>query len=199
MAVAPDLSDVPLRLSRPVFRYHQYQGQTNDCGPTSVAIAVNALSGRALLQGWDVARQMGRPRLAWRPFPNLVVPRIPHWATFPWGIVHFVRRQGFRARWRPFGTVERLERNLRSDRMTMVMLGEPWRWAGGSYAGWAHVKILFGRVPERGFLFVDPGLPRSNHPDRLEFHGLFWQQEDAFLRQWRNLCRIYVEVWAPQR
>ena len=195
MAVTPDLSGVPLRLSRPVFRYHQYQGGTNDCGPTSVAIAVNALSGRPLLRGSEVARQMSRVAFAWKPFPTLVVPRIPNWATFPWGIVQYMRRQGFQATWRVFGTIERLERNLRSDRMTMVMVGEPWRWRDGSYAGWAHVKILFGRIPGRGFLFVDPGLPRSNRPNRLEFHGLFWQKEMEFLRQWQNLCRIYVEAW----
>lgn len=194
MKMTPDLSGLPMRLSRPVFHYHQYQGDTNDCGPTSVAIAVNALRGESRLEGALVAQEMSRLGVEWKPFPHIVLPRIPHWATFPWGIVYYLRKQGFRARWRPFGTLKRLERNLRSDLMTMVMVGEPWRWNGLSYTGWAHVKILFGRLPGRGMLFVDPGFPRSMKSDRLEFHGLFWQREDEFLQQWRNLLRIVIEV-----
>ncbi len=194
MAVAPDLSRVPLRLSRPIYRYHEYQGNTNDCGPTSLAIAVNALLDSRTLAGTVVAQEMNRVRLEWRPLPRPVVSRIPNWATFPWGMVHFLGKWGFHARWRPFGTLEKLEQNLRADRMTMVMVGEPWRWQGWSYDGWAHVKILFGRLPGRGYLFVDPGFPRSPRPDRLEHHGLFWQAEEEFVRQWRNLMRLYVEV-----
>jgi len=194
MAVTPDLSGVPLRLSRPVYRYHQYQGNTNDCGPTSVAIAVNALLGRWALEGRSVAGEMSRIALEWKPYPHVVVPRIRNWVTFPWGIVDYVRRYGFSARWRLFGTLQRLERNLQSDLVTMVIVGEPWQLEKGSYSGWAHVKILFGRLPGRGLLFVDPGHPRSARPDRLEHHGLFWQGEDEFFQQWSNLLRIFIEV-----
>lgn len=205
MAVTPDLSGVSLRLSKPVYRYHQYQGYTNDCGPTSVAITVNTLLGDRVLEGPDVAKEMSRLAFAWRPFPHIVVPRIPRWATFPWGIVYYLRKRGFRARWRPFGTLERLERNLRADRLTMVILGEPWRWSRvqtdalwpwkrWAYTGWAHVKILFGQLPGRGFLFVDPGYARAFNAERLEYHGLFWQNEETFMRQWRNLLRILIEV-----
>ena len=205
MAVTPDLSGVSLRLSKPVYRYHQYQGYTNDCGPTSVAIAVNALLGERALEGPDVAKEMSRVIFAWRPFPHIVVPRIPDWATFPWGIVYYLQKQGFRARWRPFGTLERLERNLRADRLTMVILGEPWGWRRvetdalwpwkrWAYVGWAHVKILFGQLPGRGFLFVDPGYARASDAERLEHHGLFWQDEETFMHQWRNLFRILIEV-----
>jgi hypothetical protein len=194
MAVTPDLSGVDLRLSRPVYRYHQYQGDTNDCGPTSVAIAVNAMLGRAELEGPTVAEEMSHLAFQWTPVPHPVVQRIPKWATFPWGIVYYLRKRGFRARWHPFGTLKRLERNLSADRLTMVMMGEPWRWEKDGYTGWAHVKILFGQLPGRGFLFVDPGFPRSANADRLEHYGLFWQDEETFLRQWRNLLRIFIEV-----
>lgn len=194
MARALNLSGVPLRLTRPVYRYHEYQGRTNDCGPMSVAIAVNALLGQRALEGAAVAKEMGRVIFEWRPLPHMVVPRIRNWATFPWGIVHYLQKKGFRARWRPFGSLERLDRNLRADRMTMVVLGEPWRWENWAYSGWAHVKILFGHVPGRGLLFVDPGAARSPKTDRLEHHGLFWQDEDTFMRQWRNLLRIFIEV-----
>jgi hypothetical protein len=192
MAESPDLSGVALYLSRPVYRHHQYQGHTNDCGPTSLAIAANALLGRDLFQGSVVAREMSRVAFEWRPFPHLVVQRISNWATFPWGIVHYMRKHDFPARWRPFGTVERLQRNLLANQLTMVVVGEPFRWEKGKYAGWAHVKILFGHTPGRGFLFVDPGHGRIDDPWKR--HGLFWQAEEEFLRQWRSLFRTYIEV-----
>lgn len=194
MADTPDLTGLPVHLNRQVFRYHEYQGDTNDCGPTSVAIAVNALLDRRALEGPVVAKEMSHVAFEWRPFPRPLIPRIPNWATFPWGVVHYLRKKGFRARWRPLGTLERLERNLRSDRITMVVTGQLWRWDAWRYHGWAHIKLLFGLVPGRGLIFVDPGQPRSSRPDRLEYHGLFWQDEETFLRQWRNLLRVFIEV-----
>lgn len=190
----PDLRGVAYRLRKPVYRHHQYQALTNDCGPTSLAIAANALLGCEELSGAMVAQEMNRLGLAWRAFPYLAPSRIPGWATFPWGIVHHLRRQGISARWRLFGTVDGLRRNLIDDRITIVTIGEPLRWNGTEYQGWAHVKVVFGYVPGRGFLFVDPAVDRSDNPTRLEYHGLSWQPEDEFKRQWRNLLRIYVEV-----
>lgn len=194
MADMPDLSGVPFRLRKPVFRYHQYQGKTNDCGPTSLAIAANAVRGQEELEGDAVAEEMNRLGLAWRAFPYLMVSRIPNWATFPWGIVHYLRRRGIPARWRPFGTMARLRQNLLNDQLTIVMIGEPLRWEGGRYRGWAHAKVVFGYIAGHGFLFVDPAVRRAENPNRIEHHGLSWQREEAFLRQWRNLLRIYVEV-----
>jgi hypothetical protein len=192
MAESLDLSGVAFYLSRPIYRHHQYQGNTNDCGPTSLAIAANALLGREAFQGPAVAKEMSRIALEWRPFPHVVVQRIPNWVTFPWGIVHYLRRHDVPARWGAFGTVERLRRNLLANRLTIVVVGEPLRWTRRRYAGWAHVKILFGYTPGRGFLFVDPGHSRTDDPWKR--HGLFWQGEEEFLRQWRNLLRVYVEV-----
>ncbi len=194
MTEAPDLSGVPFRLRKPVYLHHQYQALTNDCGPTSLAIAANAFHGRDELTGPVVADDMDRLGLAWRAFPYLVPSRIPGWATFPWGIVHHLRKRGVPARWRPFGTVDRLRRNLLDDRITIVTIGEPLRWDRGKYRGWAHVKVVFGHMLGRGFLFVDPAVRRSDSPSRLEHYGLSWQREDEFLQQWRNLLRVYVEV-----
>jgi len=194
MRATPDLSGVPFRLRKPVYQYHQYQGVTNDCGPTCLAIAANAVRGREELEAVRVAQEMNRLGLAWRAFPYLAVSRIPNWATFPWGIVHTLRKRGIPARWRPFGTVERLRKNLLEDQVTIVMVGEPLRWDGGRYRGWAHAKVVFGHVAERGFVFVDPAVRRSSDPNRLEYHGLTWQGLEEFVRQWRNLCRVYVEV-----
>lgn len=206
MALTPDLSGVPLRLTKPVYDYHQYQGdRTNDCGPTSAAIAVNALLDQWVLEGPAVAEEMSHVAFECRPFPHLVVPRIREWATFPWGIVYYLKKQGFRARWRLFGTLERLERNLRADRLTIVVIGVPWRWRKVKadkpwpwktwrYIGWAHVKILFGYVPGQELLFVDPGEERSSDVHELNEFGLFVQDQEQFLRQWRNILRIFIEV-----
>lgn len=194
MAEKPDLSPVSLRLRRPVYDYHQYQGYTNDCGPTCVAIAANALLEEERFEGPVVAEEMSRVAFEWTPVPHLVVQRVPGWATFPRGIVYYLRKHGFQARWRPFGKLEKLDSNVRADRITMVILGEPWRWEDGSYKGWGHVKILFGHVPGQRLLFVDPGYARSSDEESLEYHGLFWEEEEEFVRLWRNYLRIYVEV-----
>jgi hypothetical protein len=192
MSTLPDLGSVPLHLPFPVHDYHQYQGISNDCGPTGLAIAANTLLGEARFDGDRVAQEMSD----WRQsFPKLFLPRIRGWATFPWGIVQYLRLQHFRAHWRPFGTADRLRRNLQAGRMTLVAIGEPFRRQEQHYAGWAHFKILFGYHPERGWLFVDPGYDPTNYAiGSLERHGLFWQPDDEFKRQWRNLLGIYIEV-----
>lgn len=189
-----DLSLVTLRLRKPVYRYYQYQALTNDCGPTTLAIAANTLWGREELQGPTVAREMNRIGLAWRAFPYIGPSRIPGWATFPWGLVHHLRKRGLRARWHPFGSLDRLRRNLLDDTITVVIVGEPLRWENRGYRGWAHYKVLFGYEAGRGLLFVDPAVKRPKDPRRIEHHGLSWQGEAEFLRQWANLLRLYIEV-----
>lgn len=189
-----DLSLVALRLRKPVYRYYQYQALTNDCGPTTLAIAANTLWGREELQGPTVAREMNRIGLAWRAFPYIGPSRIPGWATFPWGLVHHLRKRGLRARWHPFGSLDRLRRNLLDDTITVVIVGEPLRWENRGYRGWAHYKVLFGYEAGRGLLFVDPAVKRPKDPRRIEHHGLSWQGEAEFLRQWANLLRLYIEV-----
>lgn len=195
MAETPDLNAITFHLRTPVYRYHQHQGNTNDCGPTSLAIAANALLGEERFQGPRVAEEMNDPAFEVRPFPHFVVRRVRNWATFPWGIVHYLRQQDIPARWSPLGTANRLRRNLLADRITIVMIGEPLRWKRRRYAGWGHAKVLFGYAPGRGLLFVDPAYQRRpDEPDSWERHGLFWQEEKEFLRQWRGLGRIYIEI-----
>lgn len=195
MAETPDLTTVALHLRTPVYHYHQYQGNTNDCGPTSLAIAANALLKENRFQGSSVAQEMNDPAFEVRPFPHFVVRRIRNWATFPWGIVHYLRQNSIPARWSPFGTAKKLRRNLTSDKITIVMLGELLHFEKRRYAGWGHAKVLFGHTQGRGFLFVDPAF--KCHPDDSDTWKkfcLFWQEESEFLRQWRNLFSIYVEV-----
>lgn len=194
MDEAPDLSGVALRLRKPLYRFHQFQGLTNDCGPTSLAIAANTLVGVRDWQAALVAQDMDRIGLAWRAFPFIAPSRVPGWATFPWGMVHHLRKRGIRARWGLWGTPGRLHRNLRDDRITIVAVGEPFRWKQRKYHGWAHIKLIYGYAAGRGFLFVDPAIRSSRNREGLEHHGLSWQREEGFLRQWGNMLRTYVEV-----
>ncbi|HEY88633.1 MAG TPA: hypothetical protein G4N98_02720 [Thermoflexia bacterium] len=181
-----DWNTVTSRLNTPLHKYHQYQGATNDCGPTSLAIVANAIWEQTRLQGPRVAQELSAPRFRVRPMPHPVVRRIPNWATFPWGIVDYLREQEIPARWGLGGTEEKLRRNLAAEQITMVIIGELWSWRGRHYTGWAHVKTLYGFTPGRGYLFVDPA-------HRAE-HGLSWQTAEEFAQQWRNLFHIYIEV-----
>lgn len=172
------------RHSRSLAAYHQWQGQTNDCGPYVVTMAVNFWHGQTLLEAQAVARAMNRPRLGWG-FPPVVVRRIPRWATFPWGIADLLRQHHLPARWRILASEKALQDALREGRLAMPILGEPWCLREGRWCGWAHVVILAGwdAASER-YLLVDSSrttaltsLPRAE-----------------FLRLWRAMGRLLVET-----
>jgi len=180
---------VTYRMQKPLFKYHQYQGESQDCGPTSLAIAANACWEETRLEGGRVAEEMDHPVVHLLPYPRLVVYRIAGWATFPWGMVSYLRSGGIRARWRLFSRLEDLQSNLTSDLITLVTLGEPFLWDQG-YRGWSHYKVLYAHQPGDGFLFVDPAHER----DSGEEEGLSWQEEGEFLSLWRRMGRIRIEV-----
>jgi hypothetical protein len=195
MVEVPNLTSLQFHLTTPVYRYHQHQGETNDCGPTCLAMAANARLNEARFVGATVAQEMNHWRLRARPRPQLVAHRIPHWATFPWGIVQYLRDHGIAARWALGGTLERLQRNVQDDWITLVLIGEPLRWQRGRYAGWGHFKIVFGYTPGEGLLFVDPAqVHLPDPPKNWQQNGLSWQDEASFLRQWRQMGRLYIEV-----
>jgi hypothetical protein len=187
-----NLQEISYRLSEPVFAYHQYQGQTNDCGPTCLAIAANAARDENLFHGPDLAQQLNKIAFRWTPFPRPVVRRVPGWATFPWGMVDYLREESITARWSVLNPPEKLLNILLEDRLAVVVLGQPLRWKKWQYLGWSHYKILYGYTPGRGYVFVDPG--RRKMGDTWGQHGLFWQAEEDFLPLWRNMGRILVEV-----
>ncbi len=171
------LPEQTLRLAHPVARYHVYQGETNDCGPYCVAIVSNTLYRAHLVHADLLADELSR-----RGLPD----RIPHWATTPWGVVSALRRLGLRAHWRLGQRMARLFTNLREDRMTIVVIGEPLRFVRHKWGGWAHYKILSSWEPGRGLGFVDPG---TSHPT-----GMTWQTVDEFRRQWIWMGRQIIEV-----
>ena len=165
--------------------WHTAQGRTNDCGPHAAALAINFWHGEPRTDPHALARMMNRPRLGPGLIP-LVVRRIPHWATFPWGIVDVLRQQGIAARWRFFAAEEQLHRALAEDRLALVIFGEPLRRKGRlRWAGWSHVALLVGWNPAaQTYWFVDSAQSRVPYP----------RPRDDFRRLWANLGRILIEM-----
>ncbi|MGC9356315.1 MAG: hypothetical protein ACP5GX_00515 [Anaerolineae bacterium] len=169
------------RLPYPFSDWHAYQGQTNDCGPFSVAIAANAIRQETVFNPEALSRSLAQWR-GWLP-PD----RVPGWIVFPWGLVRVLREQGFGARWRVLNREERLWRNLHADLTTIVVVGRPLRFKGWRWAGWSHYKVLHAWDPERGWGFADPAVSRAP--------GLSWQDEATFRREWTWMGRQLIEVW----
>ena len=168
---------IMIQLSLPLLRHHQYQAQTNDCAPFTVAIVVNALKGENL-SGEQMAQEMNRPRWSTGPIPFPIIRRIPNWATFPWGIADELQRRGIRARWR-FGAHEAdLLKALQEDRITLPI--------GGAFSPlWTHVKILVAHDPEQGWGFLDPAHSRAE---------ITWDRPQRFAQLWRNYGHLLVET-----
>jgi hypothetical protein len=163
-----------LRLALPLLQFHQYQGATNDCGPFTVAMVVNALTG-AEVRGADVARAMNRPRLR-GGIP--VVRRIPGWATFPWGLADELERHHIPARWRFGATETHLRAALAEGRCALPIFGE-------LRPLWAHVRLVAEYDPERGWGFVDAAHPQPE---------VVWDNPIRFAGWWRNYGNLLVET-----
>lgn len=173
-----EIPAVSVELSYPVGRYHVHQRDSNDCGPYCVAMVANTLYDGPFVNAAVLAAELDQ-----RGFPE----RIPGWATLPWGVVASLRRLGLRARWRVGGSLKRLFANLRQNRLTIVIIGEPLRFVGRRWQGWSHYKILVAWQPDRGLGFVDPFTARAD--------GMTWQSLDEFRRQWAWMGKQIVEVW----
>lgn len=170
--------DQNVKLAHPLERWHVYQGQSNNCGPTCVSIVGNALRDEGVVEAQSLAAEMDR-----RGFPD----RIPGWATFPWALAGEFRRLGLQSRWRIALAEARLLQNLHTGIATVVILGEPLRFKGKRWQGWSHYKVLYAWDPQKGWAFVDPG---SQKPGGVE-----WQKADSFRQQWTGMGRQVVEVW----
>jgi hypothetical protein len=192
MLVPKQLEEIQYCIQLPLFEYHQFQGKTNNCGPTSLAIAANAFLGEKRYEGIQIAQELNN---WWYLFPKLIFPRIYNWMTFPWGITQYLKKSNIPARWVAKSNKTKLLKNLQNNQITIVVIGEVFRWQGLKYTGWGHIKVLYGYRPDRGFLFVDPAYPKNEKDaDPWKRVGLHWQNEVEFLRQWKNLLNICIEV-----
>ena len=184
---------IPLVVPQPAYLYHAYQGDTNNCGPYSVAIAANAWAGEPRYDALEVAQAMNRPLFKAHPLPHWVLLRLPNGPSFPWGMAAYLaERLGIAAecRWRCDEAL--LQRNLAQGLLTIVFIGELLRFERLRYRGWAHAKVLYGYDPARGYAFVDPGYEHTADP--WGALGVFWQTREDFLAGWRGMLRAAITL-----
>lgn len=154
---------------------HQFQGQSNDCGPYCTAVLVNLLKGTNL-DGETIGQKMNK--VAWNgPLP--VVQRIKNWATFPWGVVHQLKSYGISARWQAFTNPNLLFANLVQNIHTIVIIGEIHPIA------WAHYLILTAHDPVEGWGFINSATQSSE---------IFWIPASIFITQWKAYGRISITL-----
>jgi hypothetical protein len=152
---------------------HQFQGNSNDCGPFCAAIALSALNRKA--DGYSLGKDLNK--IQWkRGFPK--IRRIPNWATFPWGLVDLFTRNGLFARWRPFNTQARLLKNLENDMINIVIIG-------GLIPLWAHTMILVAHNADTKWGFVNPANPSGD---------TYWIENNDFIYKWTVMGRLIVEI-----
>jgi len=146
----------------------QDQKNTNDCGPFSTAIALNAYLNTDRYKGADIAQEMNHS--IWYRWPN--------YATWPWGVAAYIRRQGVPARMRPFASELDLQEAIDQNRIVIVMIG----WHDG-FKLQGHYMVLAGYDPQQGYRFVDPA------------SGTFeFRRRDEFLQGWAFWGRVIIEV-----
>jgi len=157
---------------------HLFQKNTSDCGPYVIAMSLNAVHNNAF-SGADISEVMNVPHW-WFIFP--VIMRIRSWATFPWGITWYVRRQGLQSNWQIFATRKSLIENILKPLLQIVLVG-------GYSPLWAHYKILvaYDDVTDE-FGFIDPGSRLSN---------IIWQKSSVFYDDWRHYGQLRVTINDP--
>lgn len=159
-----------------VIACHRYQGDSNDCGPFTVAMMVEGMTG-AVVDPEALARDLGRPR--WRGLWGFLplLRRIPGFSTFPWGLVDALSSLGMRARWQRACTEAELRGWLGAGLGIIVLYGA---W---SPKPWAHYVVLLAEDPERGWGVADPDRPTAE---------LRWIDHQTFARRWVAMGRIAV-------
>lgn len=156
---------------------HQYQGQTNDCGPYCLAITTTTLNSIGA-KGAEVADDLNRVR--W----NSILPtlrRIPGNATLPWGMQDGFRQRGLIATWRIFTPMQVLQDRLPLDNVLVVI-------NGGWKPMWAHYRVLCAWSKSFGWGFVDPAVAEPS---------VHWVSDAEFRREWRAMGQILITVKRP--
>ena len=142
----------------------QWQGYTNNCGPTTTATILNALRGLDL-KAPDLAESMNK--MVWRgPLP--VVRRIPNSATLPWGMVDVFRSNGMKAYWNILTLTSHLYEGLARGHILMPMIAS-------SKPVSAHVMTLVAWDPEKGWGFANTAYDEKE---------IFWESDPRFKSAW---------------
>jgi hypothetical protein len=160
-----------------VLAAHLWQGKSNNCGPYSAAMVINAFTPTPVDPAY-LASEMDR--IAWSGgFP--VVRRVPNWATLPWGIADILRRNGVSAGWRPAASQTHLVDILASNHIPIVLVGS-WR------PMWGHVMVLLAHDPVLGWGFADPARPENE---------LHWFEPERFTKIWFTYGNLVVTARVP--
>ncbi len=155
---------------------HCHQGKSNDCGPYSAAMVINAIYPHAV-EPSQLAREMDHVRWAKKIIP--ILRRIPQWATLPWGLVDVLRQYGLPARWRPFGRPTDLIQMLEAGAIPLTI-------TGGWHPLWGHIMVLLAFDPDgKRWGFANPA---------SQTNEMFWVEDGVFQQQWRAFGNIYVQV-----
>lgn len=174
--------------------FHQYQGVTNDCGPTAAAILGNAYLDDIRYQGSEVAERMNRGMFPGFDLQAFIPARIPGWATFPWGITRFLRSQQIPASWKIFGHRGTLMQAVQDGRLTAVVIGQPFLCRGWRWEGWSHYLILVGYQQVHGWLLLDPAVKKQPGGKWWQQKGMIWKKDEEFLPLWDNMLRMTITV-----
>ena len=152
---------------------HQYQYQSNNCGPLCAAMVINTIKGLRI-DGFVIADAMNhQTNNNWLA----LIPRIPNSATFPWGIVSALAGYGITSNWRSFTPFASLT-NLISKKYLIIVLTASYQPVS------AHYRILVSIAPD--YLgFVDPAYPQEN----LQF-----QPVDSFISSWHRAVDTIIMI-----
>jgi hypothetical protein len=149
----------------------QFQGFTNNCGPTTTAIVLNALCGLTL-NGPELAEQMNK--MVWRGVLP-VVRRIPNSATLPWGMVDVFRSHGMKATWRIFTRTSHLFEGLARGKILMPVIGSIKPVS-------AHVMTLVAWDQKDGWGFANTA---------YDEHKIFWESDPRFMQTWGSFSKSW--------
>ena len=167
-------------MTRPIFsphthsllKAHQYQGKSNDCGPFSAAIVISALSGYQV-DGKQLAQEMDQ--VFWEGF-NFALRRVPHWITFPWGIVDVLQLHHCEASWHSFVDERSLLEDLKNGKLILSIYGN---W----FPLWAHYAVLTAYHEKSGYGFVNPAFPQAE---------IEWISRKTFLARWKAFGKTII-------
>ncbi|MGB9639842.1 MAG: hypothetical protein ACPL4H_02955 [Anaerolineales bacterium] len=151
-----------------------YQGATNHCGPYSATTVINALK-NLNLNPETIANELNRPIKRYCiPIPR----RIPHSATFPWGMVDIFNQFGIKASWQCIISYPYLLERFHQGFILLPIIASLRPF-------WAHIMILIALHPDKGLGFANT---------QFAYPAIHWITEKQFRQQWRLSMNCVVEV-----
>ena len=155
---------------------HQYQGQTNNCGPYAIA-TILPLFGLEGISGGYVADHFNQlASISSGFFPG----RIRDNATFPWGLVRVFKQYNINSQWRFFCNKDLLISRIPTNNLQIVLISDLFKMH-------AHYLILVAYDEHLGMGFIDPAFPNS---------AIHWITEKTFRKKWGQLGRNTILVSA---